>query len=264
MTRVIHTLLLLAWFSGTGLRADLIGHWTFDQASLAETSGFRAAGTHDGVAGGTVKFSDDTPTGLPGLSLELIPGKAPFGVSIRNTSTNEAGYQDTFDELLRKSGQGTIAFWIKGTEEQNRSSTSDTRWVGLITKPGPLPSAAPRGFGVRFHYERRHVAFEAMQFKGPPVRLATGPVVLDGTWHHVAFVLDGQACRYYLDGVLQGSVPFEYSRWAQADGQSLYFGGEPTKLPFRGKLDDIRFYNEALDEAAILKLNVTPPTAAPR
>lgn len=259
MTPALRALVLLACLPGAALQADLIGHWTFDEASLAETSGFRAAGTHDGVAEGLVRFSDDTPPGRSGMSLELTPGKAPFGVTIRNTSTNEAGYQDTFDEFLKKSGQGTLAFWIKGREDNNRPASPDAQWVALLTKTGALPGAKPEGFGLRFNAVRRHVAFEALAHPAPPFRLATGPVVLDGQWHHVAVVLDGQTAIYYLDGVRQGSLPMEISRWCPAPHEPLRFGAETTKAPFRGKLDDIRLYNESLDATAIQRLKDGTP-----
>ena len=41
--------------TATPARADLVGHWFSGAENLNDTSGFTAAGTHDGVAVGNVK-----------------------------------------------------------------------------------------------------------------------------------------------------------------------------------------------------------------
>ena len=47
----------------------LIGYWNFDGDTLVETSGFKAAGTHDGEAVGTVAYTAG-PSGF-GRALDL-------------------------------------------------------------------------------------------------------------------------------------------------------------------------------------------------
>src|ERR1035437_9106133 len=94
----------------TPLPPAMVAHWTFSDSAnpYVESSGYQAAGTHDGQAQGTVALSTDIPPGTSGKSLDLTQGGS---VQIANTTSGDAGYQPTFDNVL--ASQMTIAFWVK-------------------------------------------------------------------------------------------------------------------------------------------------------
>ncbi|MGA2556977.1 MAG: LamG-like jellyroll fold domain-containing protein, partial [Verrucomicrobiota bacterium] len=89
----------------------LVGEW-LTNATLAETSGFRAAGIHDGwdIAGtGAFYFTNDVPLGKPGKSLFLLGGT---GIAISNSSTLDgATYTNTFDNVINNAF--TVSLWGK-------------------------------------------------------------------------------------------------------------------------------------------------------
>jgi hypothetical protein len=236
-------------------RADLIAQWTFDQMSLAETSGFHPPGTHDGVTAGSVRYSEDVPPGSKGYSLELAPTAPPFGVTVKNSANTEPGYRETFDEFLKKSGQWTLTFWIKGTAADQGFPQPEVEWTAITHKTGNVGKASTNvpyfGFGARFSTKSQRIGMEVFREVDRPARLLNSGPVLDGQWHHIAFVFDGETCRSYDNGALQATMPARLSDWRQCLFRPLTFGGEPSKNAFRGKLDDIRIYNHALDEAAL-------------
>ena len=104
----------------------LIGRWISGPANLSETSGYRAAGTHDGRAIGTaasLAFCAELPPGGTGQSLDLRTGNV--GVMVTNSATSDGAYANTYDDLIR--AKFTIAFWAKGFPSS---------WNGWVSKRG--------------------------------------------------------------------------------------------------------------------------------
>jgi len=68
----------------------LVGHW-MTNSTLADTSGFRPAGTHDGYdinGTGSYMFTNDVPPNKSGASLYLFNGDT--GIAIGNSSIADA------------------------------------------------------------------------------------------------------------------------------------------------------------------------------
>jgi hypothetical protein len=111
-------------------QATLVGHWTFKDSAnpWAETSGYKPAGTHDGLpigtAGATAWSAEGHAGGRTPGSLDLTAGGC--ALRIMNTSqTLDGGYQPTFDDGL-ENGM-TIAFWAKGFPDT---------WAPWVSKNG--------------------------------------------------------------------------------------------------------------------------------
>jgi len=86
----------------------------------------------------------------------------------------------------------------------------------------------------------------------------TGVTVIDGDWHHIAYVVDdaGDAFTVYIDGVNVLSFPSTVSIAAD-DLLSLgqeYDLGLATGDFYKGSMDDVRVYNEPLSDADALEL----------
>jgi hypothetical protein len=77
----------------------------------------------------------------------------------------------------------------------------------------------------------------------------------DGQWHHVAFVVDGDA-RLYLDGVRGATQPWVGSAGPTTTTQPVSLGryaGASTPY-FQGSIDEVRIYDRALSEDEIRSL----------
>ena len=85
-----------------------------------------------------------------------------------------------------------------------------------------------------------------------------GPIINDGSWHHVAFVNENASLhKLYVDGVL---VETSTATWIYNDSntQPFYVGKEQnytyTTIYLSEEIDDVRIYNAALDATAIAQL----------
>jgi|GEM_PF-5429017 len=67
----------------------------------------------------------------------------------------------------------------------------------------------------------------------------------DGAWHWFAAVVRDQVGHLYVDGVLQGSVPFNSKTSANHDAGEVSFGASDSSA-YNGWLDHIQLYDGAL------------------
>jgi hypothetical protein len=119
-------------------QAALVGHWTFDDSAnpWAETSGYKPAGTHNGLPINAAAWSAEGHAGgHNGGSLDLTAGNC--GLVVTNTLSTDSGYQPTFDSDL-ENGM-TIAFWAKG---------SPTTWGPWVSKNGEAFGYQVRRYGT--------------------------------------------------------------------------------------------------------------------
>jgi hypothetical protein len=81
------------------------------------------------------------------------------------------------------------------------------------------------------------------------VGVAGGEALPPEAWSHVAFTDDGARLRVYLDGELVGTnpaIPLTTAKGPLTIGCLAEYGNY-----FKGRLDEVRIYNRALDEAEI-------------
>src|SRR5690606_19767480 len=75
-----------------------------------------------------------------------------------------------------------------------------------------------------------------------------------GEWVHVALVHDGLTLSAYRNGVLEGAIPSGPTAATARNDGTLYFGGSGRPDPslyFAGELDEVRFWDTALDGPTI-------------
>lgn len=230
----------------------LIGHWLSGSPDLAETSGFRPAGTHDGVAVGAnasaLMFSLDVPPGYTGQSLDLSYGEV--AVMVTNSATVDSGYVETFDNQM--ANKFSIAFWAKGLPGV---------WNPWISKRGEGDS----GYQVRRYSDpdpvRPTFTIRGTAGNDDPDSTRT----IDSEWHHYAATWDGTtgSRTLYVDGKSVLSLSGDTGPMGLAAANHLMLGGRDNGgfgNFFPGLLYDVRFYSYALDPLDVGVL-VTPPTA---
>ncbi len=79
-----------------------------------------------------------------------------------------------------------------------------------------------------------------------------GDTVLEAdTWYHVAATWDGSTIRLFINGESDNGNGDSRSGTIGTDNRSVYLGGRAGTDPFEGTMDDVRFYNRALNPLEI-------------
>ena len=258
---------------GQDIVTGLVGHWTFDDQTLDESSGFQADGVHDGVAVGTIAYTDDTPAGgfaldmtAPGdsyvqvLNSNIIVGGSP-GAGGEIEIVNDT-YETTFDPPELGNGF-SIAFWGRGTP---------TRWQAYVSKNGE----GNNGYQVRRRASTFQTTFTLRSTDGaddPDVGVDTfnNDPAGEDEWHHYTatwtagengfrnFYIDGELVHTEIDWI-EGQVTADGEPIAPDNGfgssrnEFLVFGGRDSGgiIEDGGALcmDDIRVYNRPVNAQA--------------
>ncbi len=229
---------------GTGL----IGYWPLD-GNLAETSGFRAAGVHDGVVagGGTLRY---TASAHPGLGQAIDLANNDVAVRVLNSRTSDAGYMDTFDAHLN-GGTGTarmtIAFWAQGFPSGG--------WNPWVAKRGE----SGEGYQIRRWGDNPNGCFtlRGMPNEDPSPSGAFNLLAGQPKWLHIVGVWDGAAGtrRLYVNGVEDAAMTRtdDDNSFNLASAYSLMLGArhdnaDPNTFGnwFDGRLDEVAIWDRAL------------------
>lgn len=156
----------------------------------------------------------------------------------------------------------SVSFFVR-TTHRGDGLPVDRRWftgTGLVD--GEVPGIV-HDWGIAWHSDGHVVAGV-----GNPERfLTSAPGYHDGVWHHVAFTRDMASGRIalYVDGVLAGDA-IATKAPLSAPPKLLVGRLQPGGRGFRGDLDELQFYDRALDaaEVAALALQLPGGLAAPR
>ena len=201
----------------TGVR----GQWLMDEGSgttVRDSSGWNNHGTVQG----TVAWG---------------PGRSGSGLVLDGSG----GYVQVPEAAsLDLSGPMTVAAWVRpqvlATQYLVKKATQSRDGFELSL------SSSGRGF-----FRANEVA------SGNLYRVDATSVHPLGTWVHLAGTYDGTTMRFYVDGVLQGSVAGPSA--VATNGLALGIGAEPGGYrKFRGGLDEVRVYDRALTAQEISAL----------
>ncbi|HOB32158.1 MAG TPA: hypothetical protein PKH32_04680, partial [Verrucomicrobiota bacterium] len=220
----------------------LLGHWLAGSPDLTDVSGFRPAGTHDGMIvgfGSVYYFTNDVPPGATGMNALYLGGDV--AVAIANTSTAlDVGYMDTFDDTINN--RFTVMFWAKGFPPGT--------WApAFVAKRGEDNV----GWQIRRLSGNGNPGFT---LRGTPgADDPNGSIAVDtNSWHHYAATWDGVTGvrRFYVDGRLSNEVLGDTGPMATAPTYRLTIGARESGTAgteeafFTGTIYDVRIYNYAL------------------
>jgi hypothetical protein len=147
----------------------------------------------------------------------------------------------------------TIAAWI-------RTSQSTGAYPGIVTK---YLGGSGIGYALALNagrlapwYYANGTSFVEPGFSGPGDRF-----VADGSWHHVAFVVDTTSGRTYIDGQLVSTQPWTGAPFTSQSTEPLRFGTYPGGAGqlFNGQLDEVTLWNIALTSPQMNDLMNTQP-----
>jgi hypothetical protein len=215
--------ILLLWSSAT--HADLIHHWEFE-GDLTDSEGGA-----DGVALGAAGLIADSMVGDEALQ---VNGAGDY-VEVFDADSMKFGIQDSYAlTAWAKPAPGTSGY--RGVITKGRDAEP---WWGIWINP-----ADQWLYGVSANNN-----------------LVSTAVAFD-EWSHVAIVQDGSTNTrlLYVNGELQGTGP---ATDAMNVGNLAMGGALSVDEWFVGLIDDVRIYDEALDEPDIVALasgGTVPPT----
>jgi hypothetical protein len=249
--------------------ANLVGQWFAGAPSLADVSGHAPAGTHDGTLstnGGTMQWSSDLPPGgAPGGSALQLNNA---GIIIGNTSTNDTGYESTFDVAI--SNAMTVTCWAKGWPGA---------WNPFVCKYGETTPSPTGGWQLRNDGNNNLSPCWTLRGGGGTVTLGTAvfgnaedmaatslTYGNDGRWHFYCGTYDvATGIRsLYVDGVLAAQVTGN-GQYATAPLNHLVIGGRDSGGAngytgfFTGLIYDVRIYDVALTAAQQVTFTGPPP-----
>lgn len=243
MSRFLSSLTVFSVSLMSPTMADLVAYYQF------EGDGSDSAGTADGTVGNEVTFD----TGILGQG-------AVFGISaLEGVNTIDA---PVFDP---GAGDFSITFWIKRTEEDSFDAdgifdalavTGEGFQANFRSEPGD-PAGSPAN----------HMAFRIDDSNNNFILIVDPGEISDTEeWHHFALTMDRTAdeAKIYRDGALAVTVSSASLTGTITPDRPLSIGGINNSgvLGLDGMLDELRFYDEALNAAAIAELAI-PPAPVP-
>ena len=142
----------------------------------------------------------------------------------------------------------TVAFWVNaaGTVAANKTIFSE----GIAGNTGPLFNIASQGGGKLRLFLRNNANSPLLN------NVASVGVVLDGTWHHVAWTDNNGTAKLYFDGV-PDTANFNYTAGGGPTLNNTSVGALLRTPPvnfFPGKIDEIAVWRRVLSQSEIQTL----------
>lgn len=211
--------------------------WTFDDGTAADVSGYGTAmnGTLHGGAAIVTDAERGKVASFDGANGSYIDC-GPVLDKIRTATTNF-----------------TLATWVKAKP----TSDIDGNWKYMVGS----------GRGYTYLMNTADATVYIMTITGSSTGNTacwTGPEV--DTWYHLAMTYDGSYQTMYINGVEVVATATTGAGWGATDDRTFTMGGAWTNSPgwyagdeFRGLLDDVRWYNTALNADQVEALYNTIP-----
>ena len=223
----VSAVLLGAWCGDA--RAELVGHWSFDEADGTAT-----------IFDSSLYVNDGTLTG----TTTRVAGK--FGNALSLNGINQYGVIPD-SPSLSVTGALTIAGWVY---------TDDTFSADAVIS---------KHYNWEFDLTFRSTSLS--YYNGPLWNAGNNTsfsaVVGTGAWHHFTLTRDNnRTVRFYLDGVVQGLA------WQAADvpldsTYTLNIGARPDgSNDYRGLIDEVWMFDHVLNDEQIvglMELNIVVP-----
>jgi len=230
-------------FSAALAHADLddglMAWWKLDGNAL-DSSG----NGNDGVIHGQVTPTRDH-AGREGMALKFTQGGSEVSyISVPDSDT------------LHAPGQRTISLWFRDDGGDKHYAIEPMFYQGNSEEDGCF---IPRELGVWFYPVPRH-AVQTISSGDGSCQTGLNVYVPQKHWHQLTTVIDRQVAHtiaMYIDGQLKKTISDTYSSFNRTTtGVLLAWSSEhPAKYkPFRGALDEVRYYGRALSAEEVLEL----------
>ena len=231
MRKFVFVVILVVLALTSIAHADLVAHWTFDEAggNALDSSG----NSFNGSIVGTVVQGQ---TGRIGGAYSFTGnGWVDFGVDTITTQITNFPM--------------SISYWIQSTAA---SSTECAVWMGKNgTSDKYLQTGIKNGNAYATY---RNTDFDnSVAWKDGGATHTES----DGQWHHIVAVYPDTTVRHvYVDGVLADSTTYTQSYYTGTNQVAVGNNNRGSSLTdaFDGLIDDVRIYDHVLSAAEILAL----------
>ena len=218
----IFSAIALIALSTTQSQAALVGFWELD-----ETSGSTAVDSSGNGVSGTL---------VNGPSVGQTAVHPSLGTAYRfNGSNQEINLGNTYNTLTSSL---TLSAWI---------NPDDTVGIQRIFSSSTGPGW---GFGLN-GANLRFTTFGVKDYN-----FTLGTPIIAGEWTHLAVTFDASFdAEFFVDGVSQGTIT---GSAAASTGTGVYRIGSRNGENYDGFIDEVRLYNEVLNDTQIAALAVVP------
>lgn len=228
----------------SSLQAAPVSYWNFDNQTANDVT---TTGNH-GILKGDAGFTSQQPAVLGSGYALTLDGNGDW---VQVPDDASGGTLDAIGDTV------TVSYWLKGlnTEQVWGWARTMSKMAGnagwnfeTISDVNPSnPSVNPSQFAVRIDTLPTNRTYTS--------RLT----LLDGQWHQVALTLDRGKWTTYQDGALFASGTYTHGG-GFATTRDFSLGSDLGARPFKGLLDDVAIWSEALGTAKTRSI-YTVPTA---
>jgi len=228
------TWLVAATWAAPG-RATLVAHYDFN----SQTAQDNTVNGNDGTVGAGMSFSNSSPF-ADGFALQ---GSGAAGSSGLVDVPNSPSLQGIDDQL-------TISLWI------NADSSANANWFRYLRKGDE--TSASQSWMLNRHSSTQdvNIRIDTAGTGGAhnQNRANASNVVLDGTWRHMAYILDNGSITEITDGVVTASQTYNHGGGFSNTEPLLIAGRGSSNIV--GLLDDIGIWDSTLDTGGPLSNSV--------
>jgi PKD repeat protein len=207
---------------------------------------------------------------------------APTGATLNGTFVNvnptigHTGASNTAYEL-----NGTVGSYIELPDQPGLKSDSVffSGWFRIDSLPNPLQYLVYTYNGCPSNFEAYslHTQYNSLtsqqafvvtksdntcSFSKPQVFSTVAPSV--GNWYHVCFYITNSVIKLWINGVFQSSMNHSML-FSYQSGYNVFLGvtnQSNFNQPFKGAIDNVRFYNRELTQQEITQLYTQDPACA--
>jgi hypothetical protein len=240
---------------GESLRRGLVLHYPFDEQS-DQVRDSSPCGNHgsvhgakhvDGKRGGAYRLNGDNQyIAIPNSNTVEVRSAVTVATWVKLHSFGPGGYGNEHGYIVDK---GNDLWWNPAfcLGYAKGSGSSQPRWPG---KPGPFPALFHIGDDESAKLHGNH---------GGKTVLSESKLEVD-KWYHLAGTYDGKRVKIYINGRLEGEVPFEKpirhdNAPIHIGGGKLFSTGWGNQFTVDGTIDEVRIYDRALSADEIKRLH---------
>jgi hypothetical protein len=223
------------------LSADIyspVAHWEFDETS--GSTAYDSADSHNGTVTGAT----------------WTTGKIGNALNFQNT-TDKVRIAD--ESNLDPSNAFTVTAWLNATEFFGNGNQNGNpiicKWDNELIGQYHLTA-----------YTGGNIAFRIADGTASDILTANNALSVNN-WHHIAAEWDGAYLRLYVDGILGEEKTTNITSLYNKDYFQDYInigydaGGASPYWNFEGRIDDVRYYDYALNSSEVYQLYSIPEPA---
>ncbi|MFW0862564.1 MAG: DUF2341 domain-containing protein [Candidatus Komeilibacteria bacterium] len=227
--------------------ASQLGYWKFDEGygDTAYDSGF---GDNDGNLEGVCPGAATCPS---------WSNDGKFGKALSFDGGDEIALSSSIAGL----GSGTVTAWIKVPSGTNHRGAILGWGDGGFSNWGTFEIGPATSSYTNEYLQYLNITGSVLQMYILDTDTDNSYLLEDGTWHHLAAVIDGVENTIYVDGkkmsvtykagsaTTSGAFLNTASNTILRIGDSTYNGGH---IPFQGLIDEVKIYNYGLTADEVL------------